>query len=182
MKQEQDDDVSLNPPLSGAPLDLDLDSISDLLENPRSTSRNFIQTLTINDLSPTFPTSIHSNSLSNTTTNTSAYSSQATSPKLTLSNLNSNQLSSLPSYVQQRETFNFIPSRSFDFQTDINGPLDVKRFRSASMNDGPSLYPQQHRQGMSDSSHSYLNNVLHSPSICRSISFQTFNLCSSTSN
>ena len=143
--------MSLDQSLSATSLDLDLDSISDLLENPRSTSRNFTQTLTINDLSPTFTTPMHPNSLSNTTTNTSAYSSLTTSPKLAFSNLNSNQLSSFPSYVQPRENFNFDPSRSLEFQTD------VKRFRSASMNDGPSLYPQQNKQGISDSSHSYFN-------------------------
>lgn len=148
MKHEQDDDISLDQSLSATSLDLDLDSISDLLENPRSTSRNFIQTLTINDLSPTFTTPMHPNSL----TNTSAYSSLTTSPKLAFSSLNSNQLSSFPSYVQPRENFNFGPSRSLEFQTD------VKRFRSASMNDGPSLYPQQNKQGISDSSHNYFKH------------------------
>lgn len=131
--------MSLDQSLSANSLDLDLDSLSDLLENPRSTSRNFTQSLTINDLSPTFTTSPI---LSNTTTNTSAYSSLTTSPKLAFTNLNSNQLSSFPSYIQPRENFNFGPSRSLEFQTD------VKRFRSASMNDGPSMYPQQNKQGI----------------------------------
>ncbi len=139
MKHEPEDVGSLGESLSGTPLDLDLDSISELLENPRSTSTNFIQSLTITDLSPTLP--------SPNTTTTSAYSSLGTSPKLPLLNQfpsflpsNNNNNSHLPPYVHQPDNSKFGASRPLEFQTN---QLDVKRFRSASMNDGPSLYPQQ---------------------------------------
>ncbi len=141
MKHEPEDAVSLDDSLSGTPLDLDLDSISELLENPRSTSTNFTQSLTITDLSPTIPSS-------NTTT-VSAYSSLGTSPKLRLLNQfpsfpPSNNNSNLPPYIHQHDNSKFGASRPFEFQTS---PSDVKRFRSASMNDGPSLYPQQTKLG-----------------------------------
>ena len=130
--------VSLDDSLAGTPLHLDLDSISDLLENSRSNSTNFTQSLTITDLSPTMPSS-------NTTT-TSSFSSAGTSPKLPL--LHQFSLSNNPSHLlsltHPRETSKFGASRPLEFQTN---QLDVKRFRSASMNDGPSLYPQQTELG-----------------------------------
>jgi hypothetical protein len=160
MKHEPEDVISLDDSLSGTPLDLDLDSISDLLENPRSTtSTNFTQSLTIHDLSPTTP----KNSLSNTTT--SAYSSLDTSPKLPLLNQfqifpPANNPSHLPPYIHQHDNSKFGASRPFEFQSNINGPLDVKRFRSASMNDGPSLYPQQTKLGNKFITKNYLSLYL----------------------
>jgi hypothetical protein len=151
MKHENEDVMSLDDSLSATPLDLDLDSISDLLENPRSTSSSFTQPLNIHHHSPTFH---HNRSHSNTTTTTtSAYSSLGTSPKFTGSSLNNNQFMqsnhSHPSaYIQRQDNSVFGASHSFDLRSNTNGPSDVKRFRSASMNDGPSLQYQQNKLGI----------------------------------
>jgi len=56
MKHEHEDAISLDDTLPITSLDLDLDSISDLLENPRSsssatTASSFTQSLNVNDLS-----------------------------------------------------------------------------------------------------------------------------------
>jgi len=137
MKHEQEDVMSLNDSLPPTPLDLNnLESISDLLENPRSS--NFTQALNINDLSST---------QSNLTRTTSAYSSLGTNSKSTILSLNNNHFqhfiqsnnSHLPPYVHQQDNSILGASRSFELQSNTNGQSDVKRFRSASMNDGPSL-------------------------------------------
>jgi len=104
MKHEDDD------PLSSTPIDLDLDSLSDLLEPPRSASSSFSQQLNFNGLSLSF-------------NNNSTTSSQ--------------NVNSFPQFYRSN-TSQPPPYVSTDF-----GPYDVKRFRSASMNDGPSLYPPQ---------------------------------------
>jgi hypothetical protein len=150
MKHEQEDVMSLNDSLPTTPVDLNLESISDLLENPRSSSSssttpNFTQSLNINDLSPTIN---NNNSQSNPLppTTTSAYS-----PKLTILSLNNNHFqqfiqsnnSHLPLYVQQQDNSILGASRPFELQSNTNGQSDVKRFRSASMNDGSSLQQQQ---------------------------------------
>lgn len=144
MKHGQEDVISLDNPLSVNPLDLDLDSISDLLENPQSsssTTSSFTQSLNLNDLSPTL------NKNSQPTPTTSAYSSLSISPKFTVLSLNHNHFQQfmqsnnthLPPYIQQQDN-----SRTFELQSNTNGQSDVKRFRSVSMNDGPSLQQQQH--------------------------------------
>jgi hypothetical protein len=158
MKHEHEDVMLLNDSLSGTPLDLDLDSISDLLENPASTSTtsSFTQPLNITDLPSTFTIN---NSQSNTTT-TSAYSSLGISPKFTTLSINTNPFQQfiqstnlhLPPYVQQQQNQqkdNSILGRSYPFelQSNTNGQSDVKRFRSASMNDGPSLQQQHNKLG-----------------------------------
>ena len=160
MKHEHEDVILLDDSLSVTPLDLDLDSISDLLENPpsSSTSSSFTQPLSINDLSSPFTINNNNNSLSNTAT-TSAYSSLGISPKFTTLSLNnnpfqqflqSNNLHVLPYVQQQQQQDNAILGRSYplELQSNTNGPSDVKRFRSASMNDGPSLQQQQTKLGI----------------------------------
>jgi hypothetical protein len=144
MKHEQEDVMSLNDSLPTTPVDLNLESMSDLLENPRSSSTpNFTQSLNINDLSPTINNNSQSNPLPPIT---SAYS-----PKLTILSLNNNHFqqfiqsnnSHLPLYVQQQDNSILGASRPFELQSNTNGQSDVKRFRSASMNDGSSLQQQQ---------------------------------------
>ena len=159
MKHEHEDVILLDDSLSATPLDLDLDSISDLLENPpsSSTSSSFSQPLNITDLPSTFTINNNNNSQSNTTT-TSAYSSLGISPKFTTLSINnnpfqqflqSNNLHVLP-YIQPQQQDNTILGRSYPFelQSNTNGPSDVKRFRSASMNDGPSSQQQQTKLGI----------------------------------
>jgi hypothetical protein len=154
MKHEHEDAISLDDTLPITSLDLDLDSISDLLENPRSsssatTASSFTQSLNVNDLSPTLNNN-NNNSQSNTAT-TAAYPSLSLSPKFTILSLNNNHFqqfnqpnnSHLPLHVQQQANTILSASRSFELQSNTNGPSDVKRFRSASMNDGPSLQQQQ---------------------------------------
>jgi hypothetical protein len=158
MKHEHEDVISLDDSLSTTQLDLDLDSISDLLENPRSsssttTTSSFNQSLNINDLSPTIN---NTNNNSQSSTTTSAYSSLGVSPKFTILSLNNNHFqqfiqsnnSHLPPYVQQQDNSVLGALRPFELQSNIHGPLDVKRFRSASMNDGPSLQQEQNKLGI----------------------------------
>jgi len=165
MKHEHEDVMLLNDSLSGTPLDLDLDSISDLLENPPSSST---EPLNITDLPSTSTTfTLNNNSQSNTTTtSTSAYSSLGISPKFTTLSINTNPFQQfiqsnnlhLPPYVQQQQQQqdNSVLGRSYPFevQNNSNGQSDVKRFRSASMNDGPSL--QQHYNKLGKTNFSYL--------------------------
>lgn len=170
MKHEQEDDISLDNPLSVNPLDLDLDSISDLLENPQSSS-NFTNTLNLNNISPT--------TLQNTNTNLPTITrttSLGIGPKFTVLSLNHNQFpqimqsnnSHLPSYIQSQDNSTLNTSRPFDLSNNTNGSLDVKRFRSASMNDGPSLL-QQHHNKLGKFPHS-LSNLI---SFCFSLSLDT---------
>ena len=162
MKHEHEDVMLLNDSLSGTPIDLDLDSISDLLENPPSTSATstFTQPLNITDLPSPFTINNNNNSQSNTTATTSAYSSLGISPKFTTLSINTNPFQQfiqstnlhLPPYVQQQQNQkkdNSILGRSYPFelQSNTNGQSDVKRFRSASMNDGPSLQQQHNKLG-----------------------------------
>ncbi|CAF2511533.1 unnamed protein product [Rotaria sp. Silwood2] len=162
MKHEHEDVILLDDSLYVTPLDFDIDSISDLLENPSSTgtTSSYTQPLDINDLSTT-PTTFTNNNTNNSsqsnTTRTSGYSSSDISPKFITLSLNNNhfkqfvQSSNLnpPPYVQQQQQQqeNSILGRSYPFeiQSHTNGPSDVKRFRSASMNEGPTSQ-QQHNK------------------------------------
>jgi hypothetical protein len=152
MKHEHEDVILLNNSLSGTPLDLDLDSISDLLENPpsSSTTSSFTQPLNITDLPSTSTTfTINNNNSQSNTTTTSAYSSLGISPIFTTLSINNNTFQHLPPYIQQPKQENSILGRSYPFelQSNTNGQSDVKRFRSASMNDGPSRQQQQNKLG-----------------------------------
>ncbi|CAF3826255.1 unnamed protein product [Rotaria sordida] len=167
MKHEQEQDVILiDDPLYVTPLDFDIDSISDLLENHPSTGiiSNFTQQLDINDLPTTSTTFTNRNTNTNNNNNnnnninaqsntpaTSGYSSSDISPKFITLSINNNHCKQFvqsnnlnhPSYLQQQQQQqqqeNSILGRPhpFEIQSNTNGPSDVKRFRSASMNDGP---------------------------------------------
>jgi hypothetical protein len=167
MKHEHEDVILRDESLSVPPLDLDLDSISDLLENPSSssittttTTSDFTQPLNINDLSPTsttFTVNNNNNNSRSTSTTPSTYSSLGISPKFTTLTINNNPFQQfvqsnnvhLPPFVQQQQQDNSILGTSFPFalQSNTNGPSDVKRFRSASMNDGPSSQQQHNKLG-----------------------------------
>jgi hypothetical protein len=192
MKHEHEDVILLDDALqSGASLELDLDSISDLLENPSTAPVNSTsnvssmspssssstattdyntQPLNIYNMTPTkYPVNNNNNnnnSQSNTTA--SAYSSLGISPQFTTLSINqqhhpfsptsqdSTNSSTLlqpfgrsslpinsknnlhpPPYVQQQQQDSSILGTSYPFELQVNpGPLDVKRFRSASMNEG----------------------------------------------
>ncbi|CAF1081503.1 unnamed protein product [Adineta ricciae] len=156
MKHEHEDVIVLDDSLSIPPLDLDIDSISDLLENPSSSSSlitsNLSQPLNINDLSsPSSTFSTTNNNSQSTPTSTSAYSSLGISPKFTTLSLNHNpfqqyfQSNSLqiPTFNPQHDNSVLGTSYPLPLQSNISIAPDVKRFRSASMNDGPSLHQQQ---------------------------------------
>ncbi|CAF0864538.1 unnamed protein product [Rotaria sp. Silwood1] len=162
MKHEHEDVILLDDSLYVTPLDFDIDSISDLLENPSSTgtTSSYTQPLDINDL-PSIPTTFtnndNNNSSQSNTTETSGYSSTDISPKFITLSINNNHFKSYiqsnnlnqPPYVQQQQQQqqeNSILGRSYTFaiQSNTNGPSDVKRFRSASMNEGP--ISQQHNK------------------------------------
>ena len=149
MKHE--DVILLDDSLSATPLDLDLDTISDLLETPSPSTpmTNFSQPLDINGL-PTPSTGFSLNSHSQSHTNASAYSSLGISPQFNTLSLHNNPLVSLQQYFQsnnlhlpahpeQQDQSILATSYPFELPCNSNGPSDVKRFRSASMNDGPSL-------------------------------------------
>lgn len=211
MKHEHEDVILLDEALSsGAPLELDLDSISDLLENPSTvpvtststvspmspavsstasllpqptapTTTDYTEPLNIYNLTPTtFPiNNTNTNSLTNTTS--SAYSSLGISPQFTTLSINqhhhpfsppsqdTNNSSTLlhpfgrssltmnsktnlhpPPYVQsQTQQDNSVLGTSYPFELQVNnGPLDVKRFRSASMNEGATQQQQQAKLGI----------------------------------
>lgn len=160
MKQEHEDVVLIDDSLYPTPLDFDLDSMSDLLPNQSSPATScFTQPLNITDLTPTSGMFNNNNSHSIGTTGTSGYSSSDISPKfitLTIDNnhlqqfIQSNNLS-ISSIVQQQQQQqqseqqeNDMLGRSYPFerQNNMNESLDVKRFRSASMNEGPMLQQQ----------------------------------------
>ncbi|UJR08307.1 hypothetical protein I4U23_012578 [Adineta vaga] len=158
MKHEYEDVILHDDSLSIAPLDLDLESISDLLENPSSTpsssliTSNFTQPLNINDLPSTFTVNNNNRNKSfSTTTTTSTYSSLGISPQFTTLSLNNNPFQQyfqsnnlhLPTFTHQQDNSVLGTSYPLQLQTHTNGSSDVKRFRSASMNDGPSS--QQHK-------------------------------------
>jgi hypothetical protein len=186
MKTEHEDVILLDEALSsGAPLELDLDSISDFLENPStvpsgasvtpmspvsSSSSNYTQPVNIYDMSPSTFT-LNNNSQSNTAA--SIYSSLGISPKFTTLSINqhhhpfspppqdSNNSSTFlqpfgqspirinsknnlhpPPYGQQQQQ-NSVLGSSYPFELQVNsGASDVKRFRSASMNDGATQQQQ----------------------------------------
>ncbi|CAF3395553.1 unnamed protein product [Rotaria socialis] len=151
MKHEHDDAILIDDPLYVTSIDFDLDSISDLLENQSSPgTSSYTQPLNINDLPTTYTNENNNNSLSNTTA-TSGHSSSDISPKfITLSIDNnrfqqftqSNNVNLPPSVQQQQENAILGRSYPFEIQSNTSGPSDVKRFRSASMNDGPTLQQQ----------------------------------------
>jgi hypothetical protein len=191
-EHEHEDVILLNDALSsGAPLDIEFDSISDLLETPStlpvnsssaispmspssSSSTDYTRPHNIYDMPPTTrsPFLINNNNSQSSTT-ASAYSSLGISPKFTTLSINhhhpfspssqdSNNSSSLlqpfvqspitinsknnlhpplPPYVQQQD--NSILGTSYPFELQVNnGPSDVKRFRSASMNEGATQQQQ----------------------------------------
>ncbi|CAF0962297.1 unnamed protein product [Rotaria magnacalcarata] len=151
MNHEHEDVILTDDPLYVTSIDFDLDSISDLLESQSSPgTSSYTQPLNINDRPTTFTNENNNNSLSNTTA-TSGYSSSDISPKfitLTIDNnrfqqfIQSNNVN-LPPYVQQQEeNASFGRSYPFEIQSNTSGPSNVKRFRSASMNDGPTLQQQ----------------------------------------
>ncbi|CAF0725946.1 unnamed protein product [Rotaria sordida] len=189
MKHEHEDVILLDDTLSsGAPLELDLDSISDLLETPStapvttasavspispSSTTDYSQSTNIYDMaSPSHTTySANNNSRSNSTAST--YSVLGISPKFTTLSINQhhhpfspppqdsnnsstshqsfgqspiviNSKNSLhpPPYIQEQQNTSILGT-SYPFELPINtGLSDVKRFRSASMNEGPT---QQHQ-------------------------------------
>lgn len=156
MKHEHEDVIVLDDSLSIPPLDLDIDSISDLLENPSSSSMtsNLSQPLNINDLSSSTFGTTNSNSQS-TPTSTSAYSSLGISPKFTTLSLNHNPFQQyfqsnnlqIPTFTPQQDNSVLGTSYPQQLQSHTSTTPDVKRFRSASMNDGPSLHQQQIKIG-----------------------------------
>ena len=193
MKHEHEDVILLDDALSsGSNLDLEIDSISDFLDNrpaapgtattpavasavspmsPASTT-DYSQPLNIYTIPTTFP--LTNNSQTNTAA--SAYSSLGISPQFTTLSINPHQhpfssnsqdtnngsthlqpfgQSSLlmnsknnlrpPPYVQSQQQIpqahqqqdNSVLGTSYPFQLQLNNDaLDVKRFRSASMNEG----------------------------------------------
>lgn len=200
MKHEHEDVILLDDTLSsGTNLDLEIDSISDFLDNrssvpgtattpavasavspmsPASTT-DYSQPLNIYSIPPTtFP--LTNNSQTNTAA--SAYSSLGISPQFTTLSINPHQhpfssnsqdtinasthlqpfgQSSLlmnsknnlrpPPYVQsqqqipqaQQQQDNSVLGTSYPFQLQLhNDVLDVKRFRSASMNEGATQQSQ----------------------------------------
>ncbi|CAF1317369.1 unnamed protein product [Adineta ricciae] len=191
MKPEREDILVDDPLSSTAPLDLDLESFSDLLDNstnnvqvlsPMSpatsaTTHNYTQPLNIYDISTTsnstFPVNNNNpiNSQSNTTT---GYSSLGISPKFTTLSLNQqhnpfspplqdptnssillqpfvqsslamNSKNNLhpPPFVQTQQQDNSSLGASYPFELQVNsGISDVKRFRSASMNEGATQHQQ----------------------------------------
>ncbi|CAF1082962.1 unnamed protein product [Adineta steineri] len=152
MKHEHEDVILLDDSLSVPPLDLDLDSISDLLENPSSSSiatSNFTEPLNINELTSTSTAFSMNNNNNSRSTTTSAYSSLGISPKFTTLSLNNHYIQSnnlhLPLFVQQQDNSIFGTSYPNELQSNTNGQSDVKRFRSASMNDGPSSLHQHNK-------------------------------------
>jgi hypothetical protein len=194
MKHEHEDVILLDDALSsGAPLDIDLDSISDLLEtpstapvvasstispmSPSSSSTDYTRSHNMYDMTPTTCPPYLVNNNSQTNTSASAYSSLGISPKFTTLSINqhhhpfsptsqdSNSSSTLlqpfgqspitlnsknnlhppPPYVQQQQQQqeNSVLGTSYPFELQINnGPSDVKRFRSASMNEGATQQQQ----------------------------------------
>lgn len=211
MKHEHEDVILLDEALSsGAPLELDLDSISDLLDTPATTLTNpasnlspmspststpttisntdYTQPLNIYNMPPTscatFPINNNNNNNNNSQSNTaSAYSALGISPQFTTLSIHQHQNPFSPptqdtnnvptlfssfgqtpltinskntlhptSYIgsqQQRQSQDSsILGTSYPFEMPANnGPLDVKRFRSASMNEGAT---QQHQQNKLD--------------------------------
>ena len=160
MKHEHEDVIVLDDSLSIPPLDLDIDSISDLLENPSSSSplitSNLSQPLNINGLSsPSSTFSTTNNNSQSTPTSTSAYSSLGISPKFTTLSLNHNPFQQyfqsnnlqIPTFVPQQDSSVLGTSYPLPPQSHTSITPDVKRFRSASMNDGPSLHQQQTKLG-----------------------------------
>jgi hypothetical protein len=194
MKHEHEDVILLGDNLSsGTALELDLDSISDLLEPSSTATKNsastvspssssstttttdYTQPLNIYNMTPTSCATYPVNNNSQSNTATSTYSSLGISPQFTTlsinqhhhpfsptsqdSNNSSTRLhpfgqSSLtinsknnlhpPPYVQsQQQQDSSILGTSYPFELQINnGPLDVKRFRSASMNEGATQQQQ----------------------------------------
>jgi hypothetical protein len=199
MKHEHEDVILLDDALSsGATLELDLDSISDLLEtqstvpttststvspmSPASTktaTTDYTQPLNIYNMPPTSCTTYPMNNNSQSNTTTSAYSSLGISPQFTTLSIHqhhhpfsptsqdSNNSSTLlqpfgqssllinsknnlhpPPYLQtqqqqQQQQDSSVLGTSYPFELQMNnGPLDVKRFRSASMNESAT---QQHQ-------------------------------------
>jgi hypothetical protein len=190
MKHEHEDVILLDDALSsGTSLELDLDSISDLLEpsstapvtststvSPSSsssttTTTDYTQPLNIYNMTQTsYP--VNNNSQSNPPTST--YSSLGISPQFTTLSINQhhhpfspppqdlNNSSSLlqpfsrssltinsknnlhpPPYVQTQQQDSSALGTSYPFELQMNnGPLDVKRFRSASMNEGATQQQQ----------------------------------------
>lgn len=200
MKHEHEDVILLDEALSsGTNLDLEIDSISDFLDNPSTvpgtvttpavasavspmspvSTTDYSQPLNIYAVQPTtFP--LTNNSQTNTAA--SAYSSLGISPQFTTLSINPHQhpfspnsqetnnssthlqpfgqssflLNSKnnlrpPPYVQsqqqipqiQQQQDNSVLGTSYPFQLQLNNDaLDVKRFRSASMNEGAT---QQHQ-------------------------------------
>jgi hypothetical protein len=196
MKHEHEDVILLDDALSsGTSLELDLDSISDLLEpsstapvtsrstvSPMSSSSSsttaatdYTQPLNIYNMTPTSYSLHNNNNNSQSNTSTSAYSSLGISPQFTTLSINQhhhpfsstsqdlNNSSSLlqpfsrssltinsktnlhpPPYGQsQQQQDSSVLGTSYPFELQINnGPLDVKRFRSASMNEGATQQQQ----------------------------------------
>lgn len=195
MKHEHEDVILLDEALSsGTPLELDLDSISDLLETSpslpvnstsnispmsppvsSSTTTDYTQPLNIYNITPTGYSLNNNNNNSQSNQTASAYSSLGISPQFTTLSINqhhhsfsppshdSNNSSTLlqscgrtslpinsknnlhpPPYVQsQQQQDSSVLGTSYPFELQINnGPLDVKRFRSASMNEGATQQQQ----------------------------------------
>jgi len=194
MKHEHEDVILLDDALSsGTPLELDLDSISDLLEPPSTvpvtststvspmsspssssttTTTDYTQPLNIYNMTPTTYSGNNNNPQPNPPTST--YSSLGISPQFTTLSINQqhhpfsppsqelNNSSSLlqpfsrssltinsknnlhpPPYVQTQQQDSSVLGTSYPFELQMNnGPLDVKRFRSASMNDGATQQQQ----------------------------------------
>ena len=145
LKQEHEDVILLDHSLSGTSLELDFDSISDLLDNAPSTestamTNNYTQPLNINDNSISVP-NMFAHSQSNA--NTSAYSSLGISPQFTTLSIHPQANMPLFQFLQQRPIS--IPEHDSSSILATSYPLplptfsynssDVKRFRSASMNE-----------------------------------------------
>lgn len=142
MKTEHEDVILLDHSLPAPSLDLDLDSLSEFLDNPSSsTSTSYTQPLSINE-----------------TSTTSAYSSLGISPKFTSLSIHPNATFSFPSIPNQpsmpvQELNPSVLGTSYPFQLPNNLPStssDVKRFRSASMNDGNLTYMTQQNMAKLD--------------------------------
>jgi hypothetical protein len=197
MKHDHDheDVILLDDALSsGTTLELDLDSITDLLEptstapktsastvspmsppTPSTTTTDYTQPLNIYNMTPTSCTTYPMNNNSQSNTTTSTYSSLGISPQFTTLSIHqhhhpfsptsqdSNNSSTLlqpfgqssllinsknnlhpPPYIQQQQQQqqqdSSVLGTSYPFELQINN--DVKRFRSASMNESAT---QQHQ-------------------------------------
>jgi hypothetical protein len=156
MKHEHEDVILLDHSLPVTPLNFDFDSLSDLLENPSSSNTSYTQPWTINEHLSSSDNLLTTTNNSQSNTTTSAYSSLGISPKFTTLSIHpasSLSLSYVPTKTIQlakcpAEQEASVLATSYPFplvmKTMSSASLssDVKRFRSASMNESSTICQQ----------------------------------------